>query len=691
MKMFAAALCAFGIAALSLPALHAQAQSKGPDFRVEILRGNKGPTYTITNLSAKPVEALVLEVSSSSQPARKVTRAWDSILEGLHPIEPGAGLSRPVYELAFGPSPDKIKVVAAVWTDGKTFGAPASVNLILNKRATRASEYEHAAGILQQGLSQNWTRDQYEQAFRDQPDTGAVYSVRTALSAALQTAQTPQDFTRTMRFLLTSFQQSVEAAPPGETHLDGCPRSLALGAGDRTLPGSVILSEGRSPRRATAAEGPAFVPSPRSSAARDLRLLSPAPKRCHPEEQATRGLRLLFLCAQNEWGCPVQAPLGREARAPIRPPETSNQEPGVPPISILRPGEAVIAPSDLPALSTLTANISPASHRFCSPNFGHNTLAAQIAPGGQFGMRKINLWLLFFSGISALGGLACILEWLGIKPKDLAMSQSIPVPHVLWLLLALTLFAIAIGSAIWSGIVQRRQIEQLRNAAAMPPPIGRENVLATTSPIAVEAPQYRLKIHSASYGSGNTFKPVDQYLRKHATDALSARIDANLFDAYDPTPGDEKDLTVVYSFEDEKKHTIQRHEKDWLALPEDPEFCFSALQRRAIKLARLLRKLIVENPAPPQLTHAASEKETTAYMVKYAEWHKKLSYCYESDFADQVLKLRSTIGRQNPNLASRITPIPGAFPPPNRFEELAKVLWDLAWDIEEIQSGKTGV
>ncbi|MFZ0304621.1 MAG: hypothetical protein WAL75_18155 [Terracidiphilus sp.] len=50
-------------------------------------------------------------------------------------------------------------------------------------------------------------------------------------------------------------------------------------------------------------------------------------------------------------------------------------------------------------------------------------------------------------------------------------------------------------------------------------------------------PQYKLKIHSASYDSGNTVKPVDHYLRKHATDALSARIDANLFDAYDPTPG----------------------------------------------------------------------------------------------------------------------------------------------------------
>jgi hypothetical protein len=207
MKILAAAFCALNIAVLSPSALHSQRETERPEFRVEILRGERGPTYTITNLSGKSVGALVLEVSSSSQPARKVKKVWDSILEGHRPIEPGAGLSRPVYELAFSPPPDRIKVIAAVWDDGDTFGAPASVNLILNNRALRAAQYEDAAAILQQGLSQNWTRDQYEQAFRDKPDTGAVYTVRTALSATLKTAQTSQDFTHTMQFLLTNFQQ----------------------------------------------------------------------------------------------------------------------------------------------------------------------------------------------------------------------------------------------------------------------------------------------------------------------------------------------------------------------------------------------------------------------------------------------------------------------------------------------------
>ncbi len=129
------------------------------------------------------------------------------LLDGRPPIEPGAGDSRSLFEFAFSPQPDRIKVIAAVWTDGETFGEPASVNLILDHRAARAAEYEDAAAILQKGLNQNWTREQYQQAFRDKPDNGPVYTVRTALSATLQTAPTPEAFTHTMQFLLTNFQQ----------------------------------------------------------------------------------------------------------------------------------------------------------------------------------------------------------------------------------------------------------------------------------------------------------------------------------------------------------------------------------------------------------------------------------------------------------------------------------------------------
>jgi len=74
----------------------------------------------------------------------------------------------------------------------------------------QASQYDDAAAILQQGLNQNWTRNQYQQAFSDKPDTGPVYTVRTALSATQQTGQTPQEFTHTMQFLLQTFRQQSD-------------------------------------------------------------------------------------------------------------------------------------------------------------------------------------------------------------------------------------------------------------------------------------------------------------------------------------------------------------------------------------------------------------------------------------------------------------------------------------------------
>lgn len=207
MKTLAAVLCVLNIAMLAPSALHSQRAGRS-GLQIEIhTTGQRGPTYTVTNLSGKPVWAMVLEISTSSQPARKSRTTWDSILESQPAIQPGASISQPLYRFGNNPLPDKIEVTAVVWTDGTTFGTPATVNSILNNRATRAAEYEDAAAILEQGLRQNWSRDQYQQAFRDKPDNGAVYTVRTALSATQVTAKTPEEFTHTMQFLLTSFQQ----------------------------------------------------------------------------------------------------------------------------------------------------------------------------------------------------------------------------------------------------------------------------------------------------------------------------------------------------------------------------------------------------------------------------------------------------------------------------------------------------
>jgi hypothetical protein len=111
-----------------------------------------------------------------------------------------------------------VEVIAGVRADGESFGPPKWASNIFNYRALRASEDEDAAAILQRGLNQNWNRNQYQQAFRDQPDSGPVYIVHTALTATQQTGQTPQEFTHTMQFLLQSFKQQADKLRKSTPH-----------------------------------------------------------------------------------------------------------------------------------------------------------------------------------------------------------------------------------------------------------------------------------------------------------------------------------------------------------------------------------------------------------------------------------------------------------------------------------------
>jgi len=211
MKTVAAASCALIVGMFFSPVIYGQPTTERPRFQTEIhATGEKGPTYTVTNLSGKRVSACVLEISSSSQPARKSKTVWDALIQGQPPIEPGASISQYLPHVVGGPLPDKIEVIAGVWADGETFGQPLWVNNILKTRAMRAAEYEDAAAILQQGLDQNWSSDQYLQAFSGKPDSGPVYTVRTALAVNQQAAHTPQAFTHTMQFLLQTFRQQSD-------------------------------------------------------------------------------------------------------------------------------------------------------------------------------------------------------------------------------------------------------------------------------------------------------------------------------------------------------------------------------------------------------------------------------------------------------------------------------------------------
>jgi hypothetical protein len=59
---------------------------------------------------------------------------------------------------------------------------------------------------------------------------------------------------------------------------------------------------------------------------------------------------------------------------------------------------------------------------------------------------RYKIWILVFTALSGLGGVACILQWLEIKPKDVSgWHVSLTPPHWVWLIGALLLFVFSIG------------------------------------------------------------------------------------------------------------------------------------------------------------------------------------------------------------------------------------------------------
>jgi hypothetical protein len=81
------------------------------------------------------------------------------------------------------PYPDKTEVAAAVWADGTTFGPSDHLKRILSNRAYQANTLNRVISLLQTGLQQEWTRDQYLAALDKAPDALAsqAFGVRSTL------------------------------------------------------------------------------------------------------------------------------------------------------------------------------------------------------------------------------------------------------------------------------------------------------------------------------------------------------------------------------------------------------------------------------------------------------------------------------------------------------------------------------
>ncbi|MGC2417468.1 MAG: hypothetical protein WA434_06965 [Candidatus Acidiferrales bacterium] len=208
MKMLAAALCVLNAGLLVLSASGESPTVEQPGFRIEVqASGAGGPRYTVTNLTGKTVTACVIQLSSSSDGVSKSETVWDALLQEVPPIEPGSSISHYLSHAEGRPLPDKIEVVAGVWADGQTFGQPDWVKIILKARATRAVEYDQAASVLQQGLEENWTRDQYLRVFDDRQNSGPIQIIRSTLIANGRSEETPESLRRLVQTMRDSFLQ----------------------------------------------------------------------------------------------------------------------------------------------------------------------------------------------------------------------------------------------------------------------------------------------------------------------------------------------------------------------------------------------------------------------------------------------------------------------------------------------------
>jgi len=220
MKVPTIALNFLCLALLFSPALHGRSQTRAePGFQIAIQADADGrPTFTLTNLSDGTLTACHIRFSLSPQSKPQTEMDWDSLAQyqgggprrGPQPLEPGASMTIPLPHVVGGPLPDEVEVVAGIWADGETFGEDERVKRLLSNRASLTSAYEQAISLLQQGLDENWTRDQYFAALNGKPNSLPFLSIRSALRAGPNADWDRRSLQRAMQDLSAHFTTNLD-------------------------------------------------------------------------------------------------------------------------------------------------------------------------------------------------------------------------------------------------------------------------------------------------------------------------------------------------------------------------------------------------------------------------------------------------------------------------------------------------
>jgi hypothetical protein len=200
-------LCVAAAWLLAAPFAHAQKQpsspapastlpatAAAPDFQIEIQpSAEKGPTFTVRNMSDKAITACVFEFSYTGAHRRLGGMVWDAAMQHKPVLEPGATLTNFLSHATGEPLPDKVEVVAGAFADGETFGQPKWIKILLQDRAVRLGEYEQAAAFLRKGLDEHWTYEQYLAALEQAPKLDAAQDIRRSLEVNTSLQRYPEN------------------------------------------------------------------------------------------------------------------------------------------------------------------------------------------------------------------------------------------------------------------------------------------------------------------------------------------------------------------------------------------------------------------------------------------------------------------------------------------------------------------
>jgi len=204
------------------------AQSQRADhspFQFEITKADSygHPTFTVTNLSQKTLVAARFEFPWSSGASSQTAIEWDPIADGgtndprrgPFDLTPGESLTLPLPHLVDQPIPDRVDVVAGIWSDGETFGNTEWTRRLLAHRASAVEAYAQSISLLKEGLAQNWTRDQYLSALNSPPASGEqnalpFATIRSTLRIQPGLDQNPEARKRLIQNLLARFGHTLD-------------------------------------------------------------------------------------------------------------------------------------------------------------------------------------------------------------------------------------------------------------------------------------------------------------------------------------------------------------------------------------------------------------------------------------------------------------------------------------------------